>query len=53
MAASGLLSGIRVIEISHVEISHVMLAPVCGLLLSDMGAEHCQVGSIVILPSGP
>jgi|AP95_1055475.scaffolds.fasta_scaffold11945_3 crotonobetainyl-CoA:carnitine CoA-transferase CaiB-like acyl-CoA transferase len=48
MAASGLLSGIRVIEISH-----VMLAPVCGLLLSDMGAGHCQVGSIVILPSGP
>ena len=38
MAASGLLSGIRVIEMSH-----VMAAPACGLLLADMGADVIKV----------
>jgi crotonobetainyl-CoA:carnitine CoA-transferase CaiB-like acyl-CoA transferase len=34
----GLLSGIRVIEMSH-----VMAAPTCGLLLADMGADVVKV----------
>lgn len=41
MAASGLLSGIRVIEMSH-----VMAAPACGLLLADMGADMIKVESL-------
>ena len=34
----GLLSGIRVIEMSH-----IMAAPTCGLLLADMGADVIKV----------
>jgi len=35
---AGLLDGIRVIELSH-----VMAAPTCGLMLSDMGADVIKV----------
>ena len=36
--SGGLLSGIRVVEMSH-----VMAAPACGLLLADMGADVIKV----------
>ena len=35
---SSLLEGVRVIELSH-----VMAAPTCGLMLSDMGADVIKV----------
>ena len=34
----GMLDGLRVIELSH-----VMAAPTCGLMLSDMGADVIKV----------
>ena len=36
--SGGLLSGIRVIEMSH-----IMAAPTCGLLLADMGADVIKI----------
>ena len=41
---SSLLEGVRVIELSH-----VMAAPTCGLMLSDMGADVIKVER---LPNG-
>ena len=40
----GMLDGLRVIELSH-----VMAAPTCGLMLSDMGADVIKAER---LPSG-
>jgi crotonobetainyl-CoA:carnitine CoA-transferase CaiB-like acyl-CoA transferase len=37
-AKSGLLAGLRVIEMSH-----VMAAPTCGMMLADMGADVIKV----------
>ena len=42
--ADGLLTGLRVIEMSH-----VMAAPACGMLLADMGADVIKVER---LPAG-
>jgi crotonobetainyl-CoA:carnitine CoA-transferase CaiB-like acyl-CoA transferase len=38
MVAKSILSGVRVIEMSH-----VMAAPTCGLMLADMGADVIKV----------
>ena len=35
---TGPLSGVRVIELAH-----IMAGPVCGLMLSDMGADVIKV----------
>ncbi len=36
--SSGPLSGLKVIELSH-----IMAGPVCGLMLADMGADVVKV----------
>ena len=36
--SEGLLAGLRVIEMSH-----VMAAPTCGMMLADMGADVIKV----------
>ncbi|MBT7353846.1 MAG: CoA transferase, partial [Acidiferrobacteraceae bacterium] len=39
--ASGPLSGLKVIEFSH-----IMAGPVCGLMLADMGADVIKVEKV-------